>query len=258
MAVYCQDPISPSPRDFAKFVYCGVAWAFSKNTQWHRYVPFTRRIGISDRERNLQIGQANEHRCVELITRLLDIDSGHILYDGTRPTAVALPTSLSSLGRPVMCRPDLIVRCGSSLKLFEFKAVSEYTYLDLDEFRSDIAQLQCYTHIVGEVAPSSYYLLRYYVDPLNEGCHRMKEMTKGSFLDNFVTLWDLYSRAIRYIETTENVDPSRPELKSLFNVPDRSEDIRMKCSSCAYNYVCQIRGWKAKGYRIGKSGDDWY
>jgi hypothetical protein len=83
MAVYCQDPISPSPRDFAKFVYCGVAWAFSKNTQWHRYVPFTRRIGISDRDRNLQIGQANEHRCVELVTRLLDIDSGHILYDGT-------------------------------------------------------------------------------------------------------------------------------------------------------------------------------
>ena len=216
-----------------------------------------RKLHADDHGNNLRLGQENQHLCVDHVKDLLQLAADAVVYDGTRPDAPCLPTGLIALNRRVVCRPDLIVRQGGSLSLFEFKAVADRRYLQLEEFPSDVAQIQCYTYLTGDHTPSHCYLLRYFVDPFEEGCCQLKKLTRELFLSGFRKLWKQYEEAIRVLENSHNIDPSRPELKDTFNAA-RPEEGGRKCSSCSYNYVCQIRGWKGRRLRRGKLSTDWH
>lgn len=251
---YTLGPIDKTPSDFANYVYCGIQWAFLKSKWLNELIKnWPSRALMNKKKANLKKGRQNERLCMDWVLNKFNLEKENILFDGTTFGDNFLLSSLEVHGTKMLCKPDLIVNINGKKVLFEFKAVSDKRYLNYPEFDSDHAQVWCYTHIIGEFKPEGFYLIRYFINPFNDNSIKLKGLSPIELDSNkFRKLLAQYSEAITVLGSKDNIDPSDPEFKEIFNHPPDGEDKARKCTSCKFNNACK------RGYRQRPTEYDWY
>lgn len=244
------DSANPTPRDFSEFIYCGMRWILEKNVSNVN----DRRLSeqcyeISEQAIALKTGQNNESKCIKWVLSHLRLSDSNIVFDGTGTNSKYL-ISKNGLGNPIMkCKPDLIISDGDKTILFEFKAVKTDNYLKLFEFKSNYAQIWCYSKIV-DFTINRYYLLRYYIDPFmklqpfNRPAYDLKEITFSNDEELYFSL--SFTKYLEFIKMYNAKDSNLINVLLEFYTPITKADKSKKCSNCYYNKknICNKIEWE--------------
>lgn len=228
-----QQHLNENPSDFGDFVYCGFKWLYGKNEALKRKPP----VRFSKKYANRLIGQKNENLCVEKVLSELNLSQDDILFNGTDDSYTFLTAYFPNQKRKINCKPDLIVRKGKEIILFEFKAMSDIFYTILSPLDSVLAQVWCYTKL-DEVKIDKYFLMKYYLDPI-ENPTVITELTANE-LDN-LKFEDLFENYLTVVDTLNHITKSNSrnlnssvllELQENLNMPNNDVDKKIKCSNC--------------------------
>lgn len=238
-----KEVLTPTPRDFGDYVYCGAKWLLDKNRQldsikdaWRKSYDFYQ--SQSDYN-NLLIGQKNESNCIKWVLGQNHLKTNSIVFDGTGGNQRYMTTSAGTEKLVMKCKPDLILENGDSTQLYEFKAVKRKDYLYYQEFDSIHAQVWCYKFL-GEIDVDQYFLVRYFMNPLQNPFTRIKELTTVELNnEKFESYFSSYLEAIEICKNNA-VLASKIDL----NKPKTDTDKQYKCSNCIYRkiHICEDDG----------------
>lgn len=224
--------IKPTPRDFSEFVYCGLNWVLDKNHENKKSKKLTAQsYDMSEQTMTLKVGQHNEEKCIRWILRNSRSSTQQIIFDGTgEDNKNYLISTLDSFGIEMRCKPDLIFTTNNNNELYEFKAVKNKSYLYMEEFESNHAQIWCYTKI-KKVHIDNYFLFRYVEDPFVT-YPSIKEIRYSENKEiHFKKMFELYIECIRLYEKRD-----KNLLKKIlkYNIPKNEYDKQKKCTNCFY------------------------
>jgi hypothetical protein len=226
--------IKPSASDFGSYVYCGAKLFLDKSPALDNFRKNKHgSYDLSSKKVSLLLGQRNEHRCIEWILRK---HKGHqnIVFVGTgKDNEQTFPAKINS--ETLQCRPDLILRRDDQTVLYEFKAVSDFRYLQYSEYDSIHAQVWCYKFI-EHFKIDKYLLFRYYEDPFKWNVFpKETELTEEKLSDDkFISLFEKYLNLIKKLNSAKVTPKNGFDLDRL-NRPVNQPD---KCHHCIYYILC--------------------
>lgn len=227
--------IQASASDFGSYVYCGAKLFLDKSPSLDNYRKAkygSYDVGRKTASRN--IGQQNEHKCIEWILKMYKQPQS-IIFNGTgKDNEQTFDADIKPLGITLQCRPDFIIKRAEQTILYEFKVVSDPSYLRYPEYDSVHAQVWCY-RFIERFKIDKYYLFRYYKDPFMYGAFpKETELTTETLDDKkFIPLFRDY---LNVIETLNNAQKlSKKEYNKLdLTKLNRPVNQPNKCHHCIY------------------------
>lgn len=226
--------IQASASDFGSYVYCGAKLFLDKSSALASFRKA--KHGSYDVGRNTVSrikGQQNEHKCIEWILKMHKQPQS-IIFDGTgKDNRQLFPANIKPFGIILQCRPDLVIKRTGHIILYEFKAVSNSSYLWYPEYDSVHAQVWCY-RFIDHFKIDKYYLFRYYEDPFMRGVFpKETELTTEDLDDKkFVPLFTDYLNVIETLNNAKNI--SKNEYKLDLTKLNRPVNQPNKCHHCIY------------------------
>lgn len=226
--------IQASASDFGSYVYCGAKLFLDKSPALDSFRKAKHGSYDVGRKTVSRIkGQQNEYKCIEWILKMYKQPQS-IIFDGTgKDNQQLFPANIKPLGIILQCRPDLIIKRTDQTILYEFKAVSNSSYLWYPEYDSVHAQVWCY-RFIEHFKIDKYYLFRYYEDPFMYGVFpKENELTTEALDDNkFIPLFTDYLNVIEALNNAK--EASKKEYKLDLTKLNRPVNQPNKCHYCLY------------------------
>ena len=226
--------IQPTASDFGNYVYCGAKLFLDKEPSLASFRKAKHlSYDMSEKTRSRLIGQQNEYRCIEWISKKYNLNQ-RVIFDGTgKNNQQFFVSKIIPFNVTLQCRPDLIINMSNQNILYEFKAVSKPSYLWYSEYDSNHAQIWCYKFI-QDYKIDKYFLFRYFEDPFTQGAYPREIELTDEDLDNekFSRLFEKYLNVIEVINKYHKFRNKEYNLD--LNELNRPVNQPHKCHHCIY------------------------